>query len=190
LSNFLMLNLVSMITIYTDGSSRGNPGPGGWGSVIIFDDYAGVGSLPAGEAGKEKEVRVKEIGGREEHTTNNRMELTAVIKALEFPTSYSLLHTPIHLHTDSEYVMKGITEWVFNWQKKGWKTANKKPVLNQDLWQELLRVSADKKIEWKYVAGHSGHNLNERCDEIATSFADGLEPNLYDGPKRDYKVIL
>src|SRR3989344_2829160 len=133
-----------MITIYTDGSSRGNPGPGGW-SAIIFDDK-----------------KVREIGGREEHTTNNRMELTAAIKALENLTGEALVYT------DSEYVMKGITEWIKKWQVKGWKTAG-------------------KKIEWKYVAGHVGIHLNERADEIATAFADSLDPALYNGPKDKYK---
>lgn len=152
-----------MITIYTDGSSRGNPGPGGW-SAIIFD----------GEI-------VKEIGGREEHTTNNRMELTAAIRALENLTKKVLIYT------DSEYVMKGITEWIKKWQAKGWKTTNKKPVLNQDLWQKLLEVSKNKNLNWKYVAGHSGDKLNDRCDEIATEFADGLTPRLYNGPKDKYK---
>ena len=169
-----------MITIYTDGSSRGNPGPGGWGSIIIRDDNAEVGS-------KKKEVRVTEIGGREEHTTNNRMELTAAIESLKYLTSNSLLHTPITIYTDSEYLMKGMTEWIHNWQKKGWKTAAKKKVLNQDLWQELLHVSEGKLVKWQYVAGHSGEKFNERCDEIATSFADGLNPLLYHGPKEQYQ---
>lgn len=172
-----------MITIYTDGSSRGNPGPGGWGSVIFLKNVAGVGS-------KKNEERVIEIGGREKHSTNNRMELVAAIKALEFLTSYSILPTPITLFTDSEYVMKGITEWIHNWQKKNWRTANKKPVLNQDLWQELLLLTEGKNIEWKYVAGHSGHDLNDRCDEIATSFADDISPILYNGSKDKYPISI
>ena len=153
-----------MITIYTDGASRGNPGPGGWAGIIISDE------------------KVKEIGGREEHTTNNRMELMGAIKSLE-----SVSDQYIELFTDSEYVMKGITLWIEGWQKKGWKTAAKKPVLNQDLWQELLRVSEGKQIEWKYVAGHAGHDLNERCDEIATMLADGEDPKLYEGPRAHYR---
>ena len=152
-----------MVTIYTDGSSRGNPGPGGWGAIIFENG------------------RVKEIGGREEHTTNNRMELMAAIKALDSVSG------SITIHTDSEYVMKGMTEWIGNWQKKGWRTAGKKKVLNQDLWQELLRESEDKNIEWKYVAGHAGVHLNERADTIATEFADNAEPELYNGPEKKYK---
>jgi len=162
-----------MITIYTDGSSRGNPGPGGYGAIIFHDD------------------KVTEIGGREEHTTNNRMELTGAIRSLEFAIN-NLQFTKIQIHTDSEYVIKGITEWIVRWQAKGWKTAGKKPVLNQDLWQRLLEVSekvksAGWRIEWKYVAGHAGVPLNERADTIATSFADNLDPKLYDGPKDGYK---
>ena len=154
-----------MIEIYTDGSSKGNPGPGGWAAIILGDKT------------------VQEIGGREEHTTNNRMELNAAIKSLE--TMSSKLEAVIY--TDSEYVMKGITEWVHNWQRKNWKTAAKKPVLNQDLWQKLLEVCENKNLEWKYVAGHSGDKLNDRCDEIATEFADGLNPRLYNGPREKYK---
>jgi len=153
-----------MTTIYTDGSSRGNPGPGGWGAIILDD---GV---------------VREIGGGEKLTTNNRMELTAAIKGLEIVTSEK-----ITIYTDSEYVIKGMTEWIDNWQKKGWRTAGRKPVLNQDLWQKLLGASEGKKVEWKYVAGHTGVPLNERADEIATTFADDLVPNFYNGPRDKYQ---
>lgn len=158
-----------MITIYTDGSSRGNPGPGGWGAILAHSE------------------RIVEIGGTESHTTNNRMELTACIRALEFANSNFQFST-IQIHTDSEYVMKGITQWIHKWQEKGWKTANKKSVLNQDLWQELLAVTSDKKIEWKYVRGHTGVDLNERCDAIATAFADGENPKLYDGSRTRFHI--
>lgn len=159
-----------MITIYTDGSSRGNPGPGGWGAIVIGDN------------------EVVELGGGDSHTTNNKMELTAAIKSLEFVGAKSSnFSQEIIINTDSEYVMKGITTWIHGWQKKGWKTANKKPVLNQDLWQKLLDVSEGRNIAWKYVAGHSGVPLNERADEIATTFADTLMPVLYNGPKDKYK---
>lgn len=169
-----------MVTIYTDGSSRGNPGPGGYAAVVSY-------KKTVESKGQEW---VTEIGGREDHTTNNRMELLGAIKAIEFASELST--DDCLLFTDSQYVMKGITEWVHNWQKKGWRTANKKPVLNQDLWQELLAVtekikSSGKKLEWKYVAGHAGIDLNERADVIATSFADNLPPSLYDGPKDRYK---
>ncbi len=158
-----------MITIYTDGSSRGNPGPGGWGAIVI------------------DEVRVVELGGREDHTTNNRMELAAAIGALEFVSTLS--DDLIELHTDSEYVMKGMTLWVEGWIKRGWRTASKKPVLNQDLWQKLILAADGKKIDWKYVAGHSGHEFNDRCDEIATSFADDTFISLYHGARAEYKLV-
>lgn len=157
-----------MVIIYTDGASRGNPGPGGWAGILANDN------------------RVIEIGGREEHTTNNRMELIATIRSLEFAIN-NFQFSKIQIHTDSEYVMKGITEWIERWQKKGWKTAGRKPVLNQDLWQRLLELTNGRNIEWKYVAGHSGHSWNERADEIATDFADGLSPVLYNGPRDKYK---
>lgn len=156
-----------MITIFTDGSSRGNPGPGGWGAIVADGE------------------RVKEIGGREDHTTNNRMELKAVIEGLR-----NAPEGPIKLHTDSEYIVKGITTWVKGWQKNNWRTAAKKPVLNQDLWQELLKVSEGKRISWGVIIGHSGIHANERCDEIATEFADGLRPALYDGARSGYTIPL
>jgi len=157
-----------MITIFTDGSARGNPGPGGWGVIIA------------------KEFDVREIGGFDPYTTNNKMELMAAIealKSLEFGVK-------VTLYSDSEYVVKGMTEWIADWQKRGWKTAAKKPVENQDLWRDLLSASQGKNIEWRYVAGHSGNEANERCDEIATKFADGLSVDLYNGPLGEYKISL
>lgn len=154
-----------MVTIYTDGAARGNPGPGGWGAIIA-DDV------------------VKELGGREDHTTNNRMELTAAIEALKQVSSGE-----ITVFTDSEYVMKGITLWIHSWQKNNWRTAGKKPVLNKDLWEHLLGETIGKKIEWKYVRGHFGHKTNERADVIATSFADNEPVKLYSGPVSKYEFI-
>lgn len=162
-----------MITIFTDGSSKGNPGPGGWGVVLAHDE------------------KVVELGDREKLTTNNRMELTACIRALEFTISNSQFsNKPVRLYTDSEYVLKGITQWIHNWQKKGWKTTAKKPVENQDLWQELLKVTEGKDIEWKIIRGHAGIPANERCDEIATSYADSTPTHLYNGSKHGYKISL
>ncbi|OHA93711.1 MAG: ribonuclease HI [Candidatus Zambryskibacteria bacterium RIFCSPHIGHO2_12_FULL_38_34] len=158
---------MNKIIVYIDGSSKGNPGPGGWG-VIIFD----------GE-------RVKEIGGREEQTTNNRMEMIAAIKALQSIPENS----KIEMQTDSEYLMKGITIWIKNWQKNNWRTKNKKGVLNKDLWQELLKEVQKKKVEWKKVLGHSGHEFNERCDEIATDFADNEKVVFYNGSKSGYDLF-
>lgn len=177
-----------MITIYTDGSSRGNPGPGGWGAIISYQYIVN----------SRQQEWVTEIGDREKHTTNNRMELTAAIKALEFVSELSTDN--YLLCTDSEYVTKGMTEWIDRWQRKNWRTAGRKPVLNQDLWQKLLNLTEGKEVEWKYVAGHSGVSLNERADEIATSFADlpaacltgrqgrqVILPTLYHGPRDRYK---
>jgi len=161
-----------MITIYTDGAARGNPGPGGWGAVILSGD------------------RAVEIGGESTQSTNNRMELTAAIKAIEFATENLTPGDSMEVNTDSEYVMKGITEWIKTWQAKGWKTANKKAVKNLDLWEQLLIVTEDREIKWSYVAGHSGHAYNERCDEIATAFADGLEVTLYNGDKSSYPIHI
>ncbi len=148
--------------IYTDGSSRGNPGPGGWGAIV---------------AGK----TVQEIGGRESQTTNNRMELTAAIEALKLNPA-----EPITVFSDSEYVIKGITEWIHGWIKRGWKNAQKKAVLNQDLWEKLYDLTDGKDITWKYVRGHVGTPGNERCDVIATSYADGEPVALYSGPVDKY----
>jgi ribonuclease HI len=157
-----------MIIIYTDGAARGNPGRGGWGAIIADG------------------LTVREIGGSDPYTTNNKMELAAAIEALKL-LEFGIQTT---VYTDSEYVMKGMTEWIENWQKKGWKTAAKKPVENQDLWKDLLAASAGKTIEWRYVAGHSGHEANDRVDEIATKFADGVAVDLYSGPRGSYTTNL
>ena len=156
------------ITIFTDGSSRGNPGPGGWGAVVIVGN------------------KVTEIGGRETHTTNNRMELIGAIKALEFV--FSLNAKRCTLYADSGYLVKGMTEWIHNWQKKNWKTADRKQVLNRDLWEELLALSRGKEIVWKQIGGHKGIAGNERCDAIATEFADGKKPELYAGVLENYRI--
>ncbi len=149
----------SKIEIYTDGSSLGNPGRGGWGVVVV----------------QNKKI-VKDFGGFVKETTNNRMELTAVIEALKFfSTQPNLLkNKKIEIYTDSTYVLGGITSWINNWEKNGWKTAGKKPVLNQDLWKKLIILSRklEDKLSWQKVKGHSGHIYNDRADEIATTFAE------------------
>ncbi len=157
-----------MITIFTDGSSRGNPGPGGWGAVVASSE------------------KVRELGGRINPTTNNRMELTAAIESLKIIDSARR----ITLFTDSSYMINGITKWVFGWQKNNWITATKQKVLNDDLWKDLVAVTIGKQIEWKYVAGHSGIPANERCDEIATAFADEASLELFNGPKSEYPIDL
>jgi ribonuclease HI len=154
------------ITIFTDGASRGNPGRGGWGSVVISDE------------------KVIELGGRENDTTNNRMELMACIEGLSSVTSSDL----IAINTDSSYVINGITKWVKGWIKNGWITKTKVKVLNRDLWERLANVSEGKEISWNYVGGHSGIVGNERCDEIATSFADETEIKLYKDSLSNYSI--
>jgi ribonuclease HI len=150
--------------IYTDGASRGNPGPGGWGSVILTPD------------------KVIELGGHDDMTTNNKMELTAAIEALKHVD----VPYPISLYTDSQYVIKGMTEWMDGWIAKGWRNSQKKAVMNRDLWEKLLEVSNGKNITWKFVRGHSDTAGNLRCDEIATRLADKETLKLYDGPRDKY----
>jgi ribonuclease HI len=141
-----------VIEIYTDGACRGNPGPGGWAALL------------------QKGAHAKEISGAETLTTNNRMELTAVIRALE------TLKKPAaaRLYTDSEYVRRGITEWLSAWKARGWRTADRKPVKNQDLWQRLEEVSARHRIDWRWVPGHAGVPGNERVDRLANEAIDAL----------------
>ncbi|MES2930549.1 MAG: ribonuclease HI [Patescibacteria group bacterium] len=143
------------IEIYTDGSSLGNPGPGGWGAVITLDGQI-----------------LKELGACEEKTTNNRMELAAVIGALEYVLKNHKEDNVI-IHADSSYVLGGITTWIHNWEKNGWKTASKGQVLNQDLWQKLIALVREfgPALSWQKVKGHAGVLHNERADEIATTCA-------------------
>ncbi|MEW6436595.1 MAG: ribonuclease HI [Pseudomonadota bacterium] len=141
------------VTIWTDGACSGNPGPGGWGAILTFGDHR------------------KELAGGEAATTNNRMELTAAIRALE------ALKRPcsIDLHTDSAYLRGGITTWLAGWKKNGWRTADKKPVKNVELWQELERAAAPHDVRWHWVKGHAGDPMNERADELAR---EGMRPFL------------
>jgi ribonuclease HI len=143
------------IKIYTDGSSLGNPGPGGWGMVVL-----------------EGEKKIHEQGGYDKNTTNNRMELTAVMETLKYITKHHKKDN-VAIFADSSYVLTGIQSWIHNWEKNGWRTANKKQVLNQDLWKELIALvrSYRNKINWEKVKGHSGHIHNDRADEIAKSCA-------------------
>jgi ribonuclease HI len=133
------------VVIHTDGACSGNPGPGGWGAILHYGEHE------------------KELKGGELQTTNNRMELMAAIMALE-----ALKRTcTVELHTDSQYLRQGITSWIHNWKRNGWKTSDKKPVKNADLWQRLEAALGHHKINWHWVKGHAGHDLNERADELA-----------------------
>jgi ribonuclease HI len=144
--------LSGVVEIYTDGACRGNPGPGGWAAVLS-------------SGGREKE-----ISGAQPQTTNNRMELQAVIAALQALTR----PVDVQLYTDSQYVRRGILEWLPQWKARGWRTADKKPVKNQDLWQILEAAAARHRIEWHWIRGHSGIAGNERCDALANAAIDGL----------------
>ena len=143
---------MSIIHIFTDGACRGNPGPGGWGALLVRGD------------------KEKELNGAEPLTTNNRMELLAAIKGLE------ALNKPsqVVLTSDSKYVLQGITEWIGDWKKRGWKTASKAPVKNQDLWQMLDALNQTHTVEWQWVKGHSGHLENERVDQLANDAINTL----------------
>lgn len=149
-----------IIKIYTDGAAKGNPGRAGWGAVFILN---------------EKEF---EIGGFREHATNNQMELTAPIEALKYIKNNFNQSVDVEIVSDSKYVILGITEWVFNWQKNNWRNANKKPVLNRELWEELHKLNVELKPKWNYVKGHNEDKYNDRADLIATSFAEGEPVNL------------
>ena len=134
-----------VVEVYADGACKGNPGPGGWGVLLIEGD------------------RERELHGGEPATTNNRMELTAVIRALE-----ALPHgSRVRLYTDSQYVQKGMKEWIHDWKRRGWRTADKKPVKNDDLWKHLDELARNHQVEWHWVRGHDGHPGNERADALA-----------------------
>lgn len=141
-----------IVQIYTDGACRGNPGPGGWGALMLY---------------RGKELKLK---GAESDTTNNRMELTAAIEALEALKRQSR----VELYTDSQYVKNGITDWLPTWKSRNWKTAAKKPVKNADLWQRLEQIAAEHDVQWSWVRGHAGHPQNEAADRLANVAIDEL----------------
>ncbi|MDH5648938.1 MAG: ribonuclease HI [Gammaproteobacteria bacterium] len=145
--------MTEVVKIFTDGACRGNPGPGGWGAVLFYGEHE------------------KELYGGERETTNNRMELMAAIKALQ---ALKKPNCQVELTTDSNYVRQGITEWLNNWKRNGWKTANRKPVKNMELWQQLDQISQQHTISWHWVKGHSGHPENERADQLANRGIDEL----------------
>jgi len=158
--------------IFTDGACKGNPGPGGWGSITASKD------------------KVFELGGREQNTTNNRMELKSAIEALA--VVLPVQGDTVTVYADSSYVINGITKWAYGWQKNGWRTAAKQPVLNDDLWKRLVGLvqAIDAKIVWTYVGGHVGVAGNERVDTIASDFAEGKVPSLYNGSRDSYLIDI
>lgn len=165
---------LNSVLIFTDGACTGNPGPGGWAAVVV---------TPNGH--------VRELGGGSPETTNNRMEMVAALRALkslELPTPATA-----RLYTDSTYLIRGITQWIWGWRSRGWKNAEGADVSNRDIWEELLREVMRLKplhIDWKYVRGHSGVPGNERCDEIAVGFATGKPVRLFDGSLLKYPVAI
>lgn len=143
---------MKQVDIFTDGACKGNPGPGGWAAILRMGAHE------------------KELTGGQVATTNNRMEMTAILRGL------SALNEPcaVTVHTDSRYVIDGMTQWIFGWQKRGWLNAAKKPVANEDLWRELIAAARPHKVSWEWVKGHSGHPENERCDALASAEAARL----------------
>lgn len=154
--------------VFTDGASRGNPGAGGWGAIIVEGN------------------KITELGGNEPRTTNNRMEIAAAIGALEqIPKG-----AKVCLYTDSGYLVNGITKWIHGWQRNNWKTQAKQDVLNKELWQTLCLLASDRQIDWIQVKGHAGVPGNNRADEIATAFADHADISLYRGDRRNYDIPI
>src|SRR5439155_5244567 len=159
------------VVVFADGAAKGNPGPGGWGAIVVTPDG-----------------HVTELGGGAGHTTNNRMELSAGIEALRHvgPTS-----GPVAVHTDSAYVIRGIRDWIHGWRRRGWRTAEGGDVVNRDLWETLAAVEERAgTVAWHHVRGHHGIPGNERADEIANAFATGRRPTLYRGPLTRYEVAV
>jgi|SRR3989344_2321 len=168
------------ITIFTDGASRGNPGPGGWGAII---------SIPP--AGADSFGLIVEIGGHEHATTNNRMELRAAIRALHYVQGHvTTKDMKLVIFTDSRYLINGATAWIYGWQKSGWKTKKRDDVLNKDLWEQLLHELQDLDLEWTYLSGHTNIPGNVRADTIATAYADGKKIQLYSGSAENYSIDL
>ena len=142
-------NPMKQVEIFTDGACKGNPGPGGWGAILRMGSHE------------------KELSGGEAETTNNRMEMTAVIRALNALTE----PCAVTIHTDSRYVIDGMTKWIEGWKRKGWVSASKQPVRNQDLWHDLIEAILHHQIEWQWIKGHDGHPENERADQLASNAA-------------------
>ena len=161
------------IIVFTDGAATGNPGPGGWGAIVLADDH-----------------HVTELGGGSPHTTNNKMELSGVIAALQHIANQP---GPVAIYTDSTYVIQGITQWVWGWRKRGWKTAQGGDVLNRDLWEELSSLTGTRPrgdVHWHWVRGHVGTPGNERADQISVAYALQESADLYVGPLEGYALPI
>jgi ribonuclease HI len=160
------------VIVYTDGACSGNPGPGGWGSIVLMPDD-----------------QIVELGEGQQLTTNNQMEMMAALKALEYIRDPK---AQIVIYTDSTYLIRGMTQWVWAWQRRGWKTASGESVQNQELWQNLISVKNffSLPLNWKYVRGHTGHPGNERCDKIAVAFSKNDEVNLFSGSLKNYSYDI
>lgn len=164
--------MVEFDVIFCDGACSGNPGPGGWGTVVL---------LSSGH--------VIELSGRANHTTNNQMELRAAIEGIRCVRARGA-KGPVTIYTDSVYVIRGINQWIYGWEKRGWLTQEGKPVSNKDLWLELKALKQGLKVEWKFVKGHSGVPGNERCDHLAVEESQGRRTQLYEGPLKNYSIDL
>lgn len=168
--------LENTIIVFCDGACSGNPGPGGWGAIVASSD----------------DGFVLELGGGSRETTNNQMEMMAALKSLQEVGRLAKQGTKVLIYTDSAYLIRGITQWIWGWKNNGWVSAEGREVSNQDLWKELLRtvtpLKKTAKVDWKFVKGHSGVPANERCDEIAVSFSQGRRPTLFSGNLLNYDV--
>lgn len=163
------------ILIFADGACRGNPGPGGWGAIVCIENNF-----------------IQELGGAEANTTNNRMELTAAIEAIQFLQRYESAKLEIAFYTDSKYLIQGVSQWIYGWQRNGWRTATGSEVSNKDLWQAFLPIlsKVTMKITWHHVPGHAEIPGNERCDTIARQFSNGQRPELFSGVFTEYSTDL
>jgi ribonuclease HI len=159
-----------LIRIFTDGASTGNPGPGGWGAIVVTSDEF-----------------VVELGGFDAQTTNNRMEILAAIRGLETVSDHP---SEVIIFTDSTYLIRGITQWIFGWMKRSWVSSEGKAVANVDLWKKLYELTRNKNIQWKYVRGHAGIPGNERADQIAVAFSQRRGISLFKGPLSQYSVPI
>jgi len=183
MANVGIVKEINRVLIFADGASRGNPGRGGYGTVVVggmeedFNNNSGV-------------LHIKELGDRDDMTTNNKMELSAVISGLRYCEKVGISNSAkFSIYTDSKYVMNGAMSWIFGWKKNGWMTASREEVKNRELWESMSDLIVEKKINWVLLPGHAGVVGNERCDQIATNFADKAEGKLFDGKLSEYSQL-